>query len=403
MTTSDLMAKREGLAVDGLRLRRAREDDWDALRECYSRAFGGVRTADFDSWRRQFRLTDIAVAEDVSDPDAPFVVGTAAVLRTTVTVPGGAQLRVAACAQGMVSVTHQKRGLYSKLQAELMYIALETGADVFAAMPGPGGNYGGVGVAGHTRHLRIDRSRAKLRAGEQDPTPVREARPRAARAAMRAVFERWQRTTPGALDRGEFFWPSTFGEDSCVLTHPDGYAVFDLAGSTVLVRDFCALTVGAHRELLRCLLGHGEYTDIVLDTAVDDPTPLLLQDTRTAAVTGVDTGVWMWILNLPDAMRRRSYRADFRGVLEIADPYGMSGGRFSLDIVGGRALWGPAAEGTPADLCLGPGELASVYFGAHTAAELHRAGRIEEFSAGTVAALDLAFAPDRRPFNTTPF
>ncbi|WP_327139680.1 GNAT family N-acetyltransferase [Nocardia sp. NBC_01327] len=400
---SELMSYREGLAVDGLIIRRAREDDWDALRDCYSRAFGGVRTRDFDSWKKQFLLSDIIVAEDVSDPDAPFIVGTGSVIRMSTTVPGGAQLQVAACAQGMVATTHQKRGLYSKIQAEMMYIALETGADVFAAMPGPGGNYGAVGVASHTRHLRIDRRRAKLRAGGDDSALVRELRPSAARPRLREIYDRWQQATPAALSRGEFFWPASFDDESCVIVHPDGYVVFDLVADTVLVRDFCALTVAAHRELLRCLLGHGEYTEIRMDTAVDDPTPLLLEDPRVAAVTGVDTGVWMWILNAAKAFGLRTYRGDFHGVIRVDDPYGMSPGLFTLDISGGLGSWEPAPEDAQADVRLGPVELASSYFGAHTPLELHRAGRIEELTAGAVAALDQALAPTRRPFNITPF
>ncbi|WP_330185045.1 GNAT family N-acetyltransferase [Nocardia sp. NBC_01503] len=400
---SDLMAYREGLAVDGLRIRRARADDWDALRDCYARAFGGVHAKDFESWKQQFRLSDVIVAEDVSNPDAPFVAGTGSVIRMSVTVPGGGQLAVAACAQGMVATTHQQRGLYSKIQAEMMYIALETGADVFAAMPGPGGNYGAVGVASHTRHLRIDRLRAKLRAAQDDPSPAREMRPSAARSLMREIYDRWQRQTPGALNRSEFYWPATYDDGSCVITHPDGYVIYDLVGKSVRVHDFCALTVAAHRELLRCLLGHGEYTEVYLDTGVDDPTPLLLQDPRVAAVTGVDTGVWMWILNSPKAFELREYRADFHGVIQVDDPYGMSPGNFALDVTDGRGNWKPAPEDAVADVRIGPAELASAYFGAYTPLELRRAGRIEELTDGTIAALDRALAPSRRPFNITPF
>ncbi|WP_067698056.1 GNAT family N-acetyltransferase [Nocardia jejuensis] len=400
---SELMTYRESLAVDGLRIRRAREDDWNALRDCYSRAFGGVHTKDFESWKQQFRLTDIVVGEDVSDPDAPFIAGTAAILRTLVTVPGGAQLEVAACAQGMVATTHQKRGLYSKIQAEMMYVALESGADLFAAMPGPGGSYGGVGVAGHTRHLVIDRRRAELRAGQDDASPARELRPGIARSRMREVYDRWQHATPGSLARGEFYWPATYDDDSCVILHPDGYVVFDLIGKTVRVHDFCALTVSAHRELLRCLLGHGEYLEIHMDTAVDDPTQLLLRDPRAATVTGIDPGVWMWILNAAKAFELRSYRADFHGVIEVADPYGMSAGLFTLDVTGGSGSWKPAPDNVTPDVRLSTVELAGCYFGAHTPLELHRAGRLDELTAGAVAALDQALAPIKRPFNITPF
>ncbi|QLY30485.1 GNAT family N-acetyltransferase [Nocardia huaxiensis] len=421
MTTSDLMTDWEGRVVDGIRLRRAREDDWDALRDCYDRAFGGVRAADFEAWKRQFLLSDVVVAEDVSEPDAPFVVGTVAVVRMSVSVPGGGQLKVAACAQGMVATTHQKRGLYAKLQAETMYIAVESGAEVFAAMPGPGASYSYVGVAGHTRRLRIDRRRAKLGAAVAESLPAgrtgraaqtagsnglptaREMRPGAARELLREIYDRWQRATPGALSRGEHYWPATYDDSSCVIVHPDGYVLYDLVGDTVLVRDFCAVTLAAHRELLRCLLGHGEYAEILMETALDDPTPLLLEDPRGAATTAVDPGVWMWILAAAKAFQVRSYRADFHGVIEIVDPYGLTPGLFTLDVTVGQGSWEPAPDTARADLRIGPMELASAYFGAYTPQELHRAGRLEEITPGVVRALDAALAPAQRPFNITPF
>ncbi|MFD0000219.1 GNAT family N-acetyltransferase [Nocardia sp. NPDC127526] len=401
--TSELMADWESRTIDGIRTRRAVESDWAALRDRYARAFGGVRTKDFHAWKQQFRLADIAVVEDVTEPHAPRLVGTAAIIRTTVTVPGGAQLEAAACAQGMVATTHQKRGIYAKVQAELMAIATETGADFFAAMPGPGGNYPYLGVTTHTRHLAIDRRRSKLRVAEPDSSSVREVGLPEALSEVRRIYARWQRITPGALARSEFYWPSAYDADDFLIVHPDGYVIYDLVGDTVVVRDFCALTVGAQRELLRCLLGHGEYTEIRMDTAPDDPTPLLLEDPRTAAVTGVDAGVWGWIINLPKAIGIRAFAADFDGVVQVADPWGMSAGDFGLRIAGGGGHWEPAPAGAHPDVRIGPLELTTAYFGAHTLGELQRAGRVEELTAGAVAALDRAFVTPLRPFNTTPF
>ncbi|MEU1426545.1 GNAT family N-acetyltransferase [Nocardia sp. NPDC005746] len=399
---SELMADWQSRTIDGIRTRRAVESDWEALRGRYDRAFGGVKTHDFEAWKRQFRLEDIAVVEDVTEAGEPRIVGTAAIIRTTVTAPGGAQLTVAACAQGMVATTHQKRGIYAKVQAELMAIALETEADVFAAMPGPGGSYAYVGVTTHTRHLRIDRARAKLRAAEPDSGRVRESSYAESMGELRRLYARWQQGTPGALDRAESWWPSALHPRAFVLTHADGYVVYELAGDTVHVRDFCALTVPAHRELLRCLLGQGEYVRILLDTAIDDPTPLLLEDARAAAVTGVDAGLSTWILNLPKAIAAREFRADFHGVIEVADPWGLSAGAYRLDITGGHGTWTPA-DGAAADVRIGPLELTTAYFGTHSISEFERAGRVYSLTAGAADALDRAFATTRKPFNTTPF
>ncbi|WP_067711057.1 GNAT family N-acetyltransferase [Nocardia yamanashiensis] len=401
MTTVDLMARWQTVSMDGLHVRRAREDDWDALHDAYDRAFGGIRAKDVASWRRQFRLSDIAVAEDVSDPDAPFLVGSLAVLRMRITAPGGGQLRAAVCAQGLIAPTHQKRGIYARLQAETLYIAQEFDADVFGGAPGPGAHYGYAGPAAHTRSLRIDRRRAKLLAGADDSGWCRESRPGAARPLIREIYERWQRGTPGALDRSAHFWAATFDDESFVIVHPDGYVLYDLIGDVVRVRDFCAVTPAAHRELLRCLLGHTEYAEIQLETALDDPTPLLFEDPRVTAVTGVGAELRMFVLNAPKAFERRAYRADFHGVIEVTDPYGMGSGLFEFDVSAGEGRWEPAPAGTPPDVRVGPVELASAYFGAHTPLELWRAGRIQELTAGAVTALDNALMPDRRPVNIT--
>ncbi|MEU0540451.1 GNAT family N-acetyltransferase [Nocardia sp. NPDC005978] len=401
--TSELLSDWDSRVLDDIAVRRATEADWDALRDCYFRAFGGVHTRDFDLWKRQFRLADVAVAEDVSDPSAPFIVGTASVIRMRVTVPGGGQLSVAACAQGMVATTHQKRGIYAKIQSELAAIALSGGSQVLAAMPGPGGNYGYVGVGAYARRLRVDRRRAKLRSAPGDSGPARERRYSESIPLLREIYDRWQPVTPGALSRNEFWWPSTFADDSCVITHPDGYVIYDLIGTTVSVRDFCAVTTAAHRELLRCLLGHGEYETVEMTTAVDDPTPLLLEDLRTASVAGVGASLWMWILDLPAAITARAFAADFHGVIELADPWGMSTGTSVLAVRDGAGAWTDAGPTAVPDLRIGPLELTSVYFGAHTVTELHRAGRVEEFVPGTVAALDRALAVTRRPFNNTAF
>ncbi len=401
--TSKLLSDWQSRAIDGIRTRRAVESDWDALRERYARAFGGVRTKDFDASKQQFRVEDIAVVEDVSAARAPRIVGTAAVIRATVTVPGGAQLNVAGCAQGLVATTHQKRGIYAKVQAELFAIAAQTGAEVLAGMPGPSGHYRNVGVATYTRHLRIDRRRAKLRVAEPDWDSLREVRLRESLSELRRIYARWQQSTPGALSRSEHWWPSSIGDEPLIIVHPDGYVIYDLVGDAVLVRDFCALTVSEHRELLRCLLGQGKYAEIRMDTAVDDPTLLLLEDLRAATVTGVDPGLWMAIIDLPKAIRARAFSADFQGVVHVADPSGTNSGTFALEISGGTGRWEPAPEGARADVRLSPLELTSAYFGTHTVAELDRAGRVEELTRGAVLRLDRAFAPMRRPFNTTPF
>ncbi|MBO0864459.1 MAG: GNAT family N-acetyltransferase, partial [Mycobacterium sp.] len=62
---------------DAIRIRFASEDDWQAVYENQARAYGvSMEPPDVEAWKRRVRLDDILVAEDISDPQHPFLVGT---------------------------------------------------------------------------------------------------------------------------------------------------------------------------------------------------------------------------------------------------------------------------------------------------------------------------------------
>lgn len=61
---------------DTIRIRFATEDDWQAVYANQAGAYGvSVDPADVEAWKRRVDLEDILVAEDVSDPARPTVVG----------------------------------------------------------------------------------------------------------------------------------------------------------------------------------------------------------------------------------------------------------------------------------------------------------------------------------------
>lgn len=67
---------------DGIAIRHPTEDDWQAVFENQARTFGDpVGPQDLEAWKRRVRLDDILIAEDVSDPKNPFLVGTSIIYR----------------------------------------------------------------------------------------------------------------------------------------------------------------------------------------------------------------------------------------------------------------------------------------------------------------------------------
>ncbi|WP_197513621.1 sterol carrier protein domain-containing protein, partial [Mycobacterium sp. E2462] len=157
----------------------------------------------------------------------------------------------------------------------------------------------------------------------------------------------------------------------------------------------------AHTELLATLLVLEMFYEIQIDVPVDDPLPLKLTDQRAAASRGVNDFLWVRINDVPEVLNTRTYAADTELVLEVADPLGLSGGRFLLRINDGVGKCSPH-DGDP-DLRIGLADLASVYTGAHTASQLRAANRINELTAGAVRDLDAAFRAERAPYCGTLF
>ena len=63
----------------------------------------------------------------------------------------------------------------------------------------------------------------------------------------------------------------------------------------------------------------------------------------------------------------------------------------------------PAADGVPADIALDIADLATIYLGAFTFADLVRAGRARECRDGAAAVADTLFATAAAPWCSTMF
>jgi predicted acetyltransferase len=407
---------------DAITIRHPTDNDWQALYENQARTFGDPADPQtIEAWKRRVELEDILVAEDVSDPGQPFLVGTSIVYRARLTVPGGASLRAAWLTMITVASTHQGRGIWAQLSAQGLGILLERGYPVICGVPTQTAMYDGfgAGVASYSHNYCIYRRFAKLR---NPPTRnrAREVNASEAKALLPEIYERWCATTHGAVNRDSAWWadhledrPTQRGNGSELYyrVHPDGFLTYRIIDQkarafrppfgTVVVHDFCAITDDAHTELLQTLLVLEMFDKVEIEVPVDDPLQLKLRDPRAAQTKGVSDFLWVRINDVPEALGMRVYNADVEIVLEVTDPLNLAGGRFRLKIRDGVGKCTP--DDGPPDVAMGLSELATIYMGAHTPSQLLRANRITELRPGGLGELAAAFSTERAPYCGTLF
>lgn len=407
---------------NAINMRHPTDDELQAVYLNQARTFGDpVDPRGIEAWKRRVDAGDILVAEDVSDPQQPFLVGTSIIYPTRLTVPGAASLRAAWLTMIAVASTHQGLGVWGQLSAKGLGILIERGYPIVFGVPTQTAMYDGfgAGVASYLRGYSIDRRFAKLRSAPRE-LRAREVTAAEAKPRLPEIYERWCATTAGAVTRNDAWWadhledrPTQRGSGTALnyTIHPEGFLTYRVVGEsdhgyrpplgTVVVQDFCPITDEAHTELLQTLLALEMFDTIEIDVPVDDPLPLKLTDLRAAETTGVSDFLWVRINDVPEVLGARSYAADIEVALDVTDPLGLAGGRFLLQARDGVGKCTP--HDGQADVEIGLADLATIYMGAHSASELQRAGRIAEVRPGALRGLDAAFATDRAPYCGTLF
>jgi predicted acetyltransferase len=224
---------------------------------------------------------------------------------------------------------------------------------------------------------------------------------------------------PGSLDRPEKFWPMAvydlqFARDGATslryVVHydrggtVDGFTTYrvkddgDISGPAGEVRigEVKALNPAAYAALWRYLLDLDLVrTFLCRNAPLDAPLRHLVADPR-AIHTEVLDGMYLRIVDVPAALRARSYAAEADLVIEVTDPIlDRNTGRFALQAApDGAAV--RRVRRSP-DLSLGVRELGTVYLGGPRLAELHAAGLVVEHRPGAVAAASIAFGGEVAP------
>ena len=387
-------------APAGLTIRTGEDADWPAMALLGATGFGSWRPQETnDMWRTLMPPDSVVLACDGRD-----VVGMALYLDLKLTVPGGAVVPMAGVSWVVVSPTHRRRGVLRAMFAELhgrMNACPVAGLEASEA-----GIYGrfGYGPATVVQHVIVDRREARFHAEVPDPGGVRVARPVEHRGQLEDIDERWRLRTPGGLHTPARMWEDVLadresarrgGSPLFCLLHHDGFALYRVHGDgekkTVEITKLAAVTPQAHIALWRVLLGMDLIESVGIQTHPDDVLPYLLTDHRLVRTTGVEDALWLRLLDIPTALEARGYAADLSLVLDVSDD-APAGGRYALDVRGGRARCVPTDAA--ADVHVSRSVLASLYMGAHRASAFTAANRLRCNDSDLAAQLGAAFATD---------
>jgi predicted acetyltransferase len=395
-----------------LALTTARPEDFDATYDVALRAF----QEEAPDEAREFDRKVLAGERLFGFTTGGRWVSTFGAFARSVTVPGGAALPAAAVTVVTVLASFRRRGLLTAMMREHLQDSTRRGEPLSVLWASESGIYGRFGygqaaprarLSGRTRSLAF-RPDVDLGDGSVDEIEREEFL-----AVAPAINNALIPARPGSLDRPEKFWPMavydlSFARDGATslryVVHydrngtVDGYTTYrvkddgDITGPAGEVRigEVKALNPAAYAALWRYLLDLDLVRTFRCGNApLDAPLRHLAADPR-AIHTEVLDGIYLRVVDVPAALRARSYATEVDLVIEVTDPIlEHNNGRFALR-AGEDGATVRRARRRP-DLSLGIRELGAVYLGGPRLAELHAAGLLVEHRPGAVAAASTAF------------
>jgi predicted acetyltransferase len=317
--------------------------------------------------------------------------------------------------------THRRRGILTELMRHQLGDLRERGeslAVLWASEPVIYGRFG-YGIAAPAAPMEAEKAGFAFR---DDPGPTGTTRlvtKEEARELFPPVFERARVQRNGMLSRSAARWDARVQDPEhwrdgaspkyFVLVEiggqPEAFAMYRVKekwerglpqGELVLV-DAIATSAEATRELWRYLFG----VDLVARVSLwnfDPATPLFLMvnDARRLQLKLGD-GIWLRLVDVGEALRRRSYAGEGAVVLEVADAFcPWNERRYRAGVDAGKT------DGA-ADLRMDVSDLASAYLGAFSFERLAAAGRVEELTDGAIARASALFRTELPPYCPEPF
>ena len=368
--------------------------------------------------------------------DGDAIVGTTAAYSFQLTVPGGI---AAAGGVTFVSVlpSHRRRGILSAMMRHQLADIAARGEAIAALYASEAGIYGryGYGSASGQLRLTIRRGEGALRPATADmgpghgPVQLRGAEPSEMRTELAKVYDSVVPRRPGMIARDERWWQAILDDpefvrrgmspQKCLLagdaSGPRGYALYrtrpdwdedGLPYGGLSVRELVATDAAATAALWADLLTRDLIGEVVArNRPVDDPLLDLLADRRRARAYLTD-GLWIRLIDVGAALRRRRYSSAADVVIEVADELlPANAGRWRLQCPGPADGGAASCERTTAaaDVVLPVAALGAGYLGGTRLGALAAAGLVSERKDGTLARLSAAMYSDPAPWCPSTF
>ena len=361
-----------------------------------------------ERWVKNFQLDRMLAAVEGGK-----IVGGAGAFSFRTTVPGGAVVPCAGVTVVGVLPTHRRRGILTQLMRAQLDDVHERGEPVACLWASEETIYGryGYGMAALCGDIEILRVYGGFRRPPEHGGVFRLLSHEEALELIPPVWARVAAETPGMFARPQEWWEARAlydpesrrdgaGELMRVVLERDGEALayalyrvkmdFESGSSTGEVRVLEAMGVSpeATAGIWRYLLDVDWLDRLQAELLpVDHPLFLLLEQPRRLRFRLADS-LWLRLVDVGAALAARSLQGDV--VLEVGDAFcAWNDARYVLD--GSKTT-------EDADLHLDVSDLATVYLGGFTFAQLVRAGRVEEITEGAVDRADAAFRTDRAPW-----
>jgi predicted acetyltransferase len=346
------------------------------------------------------------------------IVGGSGSFEFEMTVPGAMVATAGVTVVGVLP-THRRRGVLTAMMRMQLDDVHERGEPLAALFASDERIYGrfGYGVAELMGEMQLRRDRSGFAIPLERRGRLRTVEAAEALDLFPAVWDQLRPRVPGMLSRSREWWelrilrdtesrrPPGAGPKRFALLELDGdlagYALYRHAPKweegtpqgTLNAIEVVATNPQAEAELWRylCDIEWVETINAWL-LPVDHPLFFLLAEPRQMRMR-VSDGLWVRLVDVGEALSRRSYAADGAVVVEVDDEFcPWNSGRWKLD--GGEAARTRAA----AEIACDVSALGSVYLGGFSWGQLVRGGRVEEVRPGAAARADAMFRPDRAPW-----
>ena len=356
------------------------------------------------------------------------IVGTGLIDSFQLTLPGLIKIPAAGVTWIGVLPTHRRRGILTSIMQRQLHDMRERGEAVGMLYASESIIYGryGYGAATFQARYAIDTRHRAFRHSLGTSGSVVLADKDQARAKIPALYDQYRQNQPGELSRSEAYWdlifldPEHWRRDSSprfYVLHQhengeaDGYATYrakrswqeGLPNNTMQLGTLTAFNPDVRAALWDFCLS----VDLVqqVETGpfpLDEPLRWMLSDTRRLRTVSVNDGLWIRLVDIPEALSARRYMAEGELTIEVEDSFlPENSGAYHLETSGDdadcRRMTGAC------DLSLHVTDLGALYLGGHKFSSLAAAGRVKENKPGSIVRADSMFASDPAPWCSTDF